>query len=219
MTPTEYRAIYRDAQGEIATLIENDGKTLRMRLANVEFTGTDFDGFEVVGSPDPGALSHFRFASGSLCACSLDLEIPARVLADSGEVTGVLQVSLKLGGPAPNGGVDEEILELNLSLGDRRFPSRGFSGWFEDELLDIQKALPQGWHLKMCFGCAFSDYSPGGHGLFGCLACFRDNKSGYLAVRTKADYWPVLKTLTESVQETYLCPEFEVRKPGTVYRG
>ena len=48
----------------------------------------------------------------------------------------------------------------------------------EDELLDIQRQMPEGTYLKACINCAFSDYCPGGHGLFGGLACFRDNKEG-----------------------------------------
>ena len=58
-----------------------------------------------------------------------------------------------------------------------------------------------------------------GHDLFGGLACFRDNKSGYRAVRSEGDSFRIWATVTEFVQETYLCPEFERRLPGTGYRG
>ena len=214
-----YTTTYRDERGEIATLIENDGKSLRMRLGAVEFVGRDLDSLEVVGSPDTAELSRFSFASGCLCSCSLEFEIPATVLTGPGEVPGSLRVRLALGKPKPTGGLDAERVQITLVVRDRRVESRGLSGWFEDELVDIQRGLPNGWHLKICFGCASSNYSPVGHGLFGDLACFRDNKSGYLTVKSKTEYWPVLKTMTEAVQETYLCPEFEVRKPGTGYRG
>jgi hypothetical protein len=62
-------------------------------------------------------------------------------------------------------------------------------------------------------------YSPYGHGLFGGLACFRGNKAGYRAVTGKDDLFAVWDTMTEFVQETHLCPEFERRVPGTGYRG
>ena len=96
----------------------------------------------------------------------------------------MLAVRLELGDPAPNGGIDRERLTLRLRFGDRDLTSRGWSGWFEDELADLQKQMPEGDYLKACVNCAFSDYSPSGHGLFGGLACFRGNE-GYQAVITK----------------------------------
>ena len=56
------------------------------------------------------------------------------------------------------------------------------------------------------------------------MICFRANKAGYLAIPQgedfeKDDYFDVMDTVSEMVQETYLCPEFERRAPGTGYRG
>jgi hypothetical protein len=90
---------------------------------------------------------------------------------------------------------------------------------FEQALLDIARKLPEGMYMKTCFFCSFSDYSPAGSGLFGTLACFRDNKQAYLAVQSKHALFEIWDTLTGSVQETYHCDEFERRKPGTGYRG
>ena len=132
---------------------------------------------------------------------------------------GRLHVRLGLGAPADNGGIAHETLNLSLSVGGETFAGSGRSGWFEDELLEIQAALPEGAHVKACINCAFSDYSPYGHGWFGSMACFRDNKEEYLSVKTKGDIFRVWDTLTEYVQETYLCPEYLRRRPGTGYRG
>ena len=49
------------------------------------------------------------------------------------------------------------------------------------------------------------------------MSCHRDAKEQYLAVRSKLDYWSV--PVTEVVMETYVCPEYERRIPGTGYRG
>jgi hypothetical protein len=38
-------------------------------------------------------------------------------------------------------------------------------------------------------------------------------------VRTKKEFWSVSGRQDRFVQETYLCPEFERRVPGTGYRG
>jgi hypothetical protein len=91
-------------------------------------------------------------------------------------------------------------------------------------MLDLQRKLPPGTFMTACINCAFSDYSPCGHGLFGNLICFRANKAGYLGLPSGEDfskdaYFDVMETVSEMVQETYVCPEFERRLPGTGYRG
>ena len=91
-------------------------------------------------------------------------------------------------------------------------------------MLEIQAKLPDGVFMKACINCAFSDYSPYGHGLFGNMICFRANKAGYLALPSGEDfekdaYFAVLETVSEMVQETHLCPEFQRRAPGMGYRG
>ena len=164
-------------------------------------------------------LSSFRLQQNALCSCVIDAEIPVPVVTPHGTVMGVLAFRLELGDPAPNGGIDREHLTLRLRFGDRDLTSRGWSGWFEDELADLQKQMPEGEYLKACINCAFSDYSPSGHGLFGGLACFRGNKAGYKAVTAKRVLFQIWGTMTGFVQETHLCPEFERRAPGTGYRG
>jgi hypothetical protein len=135
--------------------------------------------------------------------------MPVPVVTPHGMADGVLTVHLELGDPAPNGGIDREHLTLQLKVEDQLVASKGWSGWFEDEMLDIQKQLPPDGYMKACINCAFSDYSPVGHGLFGGLACFRDNKQSYLSVKTKRDLFGIWKTMTEYVQETYLdCNRF-----------
>ncbi|MBA2544438.1 MAG: hypothetical protein H0V17_32650, partial [Deltaproteobacteria bacterium] len=85
--------------------------------------------------------------------------------------------------------------------------------------LDLQQKLPEGGYLRACIGCGLSDYSPIGNGLFGGLACFRETKTAYRAVSTKTGLFAIWDSLTEFVQETYVCPEFERRRPGAGYRG
>jgi hypothetical protein len=214
-----YAALYRDRHGDVVTTIHNDGKTLSMIARGVEFRGTDFDAFEPIEGTDPTRLTSFTLQHGCLCSCSIEAEMPPPLVLNGETLHGLLTMHLELGEPMPNGSLDREVLRLTLTLGESVYRSAGTSGWFEDELLDIQKQLPDGVYLKACINCAFSDYSPVGHGLFGGLACFRDNKAGYLAVKGKDDLFRIWSTATEYVQETYLCPEFRRRVPGTGYRG
>lgn len=217
-----YPARYQDAQGEEHTIIINDGKRLRMLVRDVEFVGLDFDGLEpTLDSADP-RLTSFTLFVGSLCACHLECVMPLPVVVGQELITGQLKVYLELGRPRPGGnrGIDQETLRLCLSFGGASFCSSGTSGGsFEDELRDLQHALPESAYLKACISCAFSDYSPAGHGLFGSLACFRGNKVAYRQVTGKHALFAIWDTMTEFVQETYLCPEFEHRRRGAGYRG
>ncbi len=108
---------------------------------------------------------------------------------------------------------------MTLTVDDKTYTGSGTSGLFEYELLEIQAALPDDVFLIACINCAFSDYSVYGQGLFGTMLCFRNNKAAYLAVRDKDEYMAIMDDYAEIVQETYLCPEFERRTPGTGYRG
>jgi hypothetical protein len=216
---TTYHARYRDRFGEESTTILNDGEMLTMVVRGVRFQGRDFDGFEPEGVADPARVSSFTFFHGSLCCCTIEADIPVPVVTPTGALDGLLTFLLELGEPLPTGQMDLERLTLWLKFGELTYSSEGKTGWFEGEMLDVQRKLPPGTFMKSCINCAFSDYSPAGHGLFGGLACFRENKTGYRSVRSKANLFAVWDTMTEFVQETHLCPEFERRKPGTGYRG
>ncbi|HJZ54297.1 MAG TPA: DUF6304 family protein [Gemmataceae bacterium] len=135
-----------------------------------------------------------------------------------------------VGHPVPSGRTAQDARihlareDQAVAVNGQTYSSNGKSGWFEDEMLDVQRKLLPGTFMKACINCAFSDYSPYGHGLFGNMICFRANKAGYLALPSGEDfskdaYFDVLRTVSETVQETHLCPEFERRKPGIGYRG
>ena len=219
-----YQARYRDRSGEERTSIQNDGEALTMVVRGVLFVGNDFDGFEPQDRSDTMRLSSFSFLHGCLSSCVIEADIPISLVTSGGEGDGLLTFELELGDPTPTGQMDRERLKLRLATGRQTYHSGGNTGWFEGELLDLQRGLPPGMFLKVCFGCAFSDYSPYGHGLFGTMICFRTNKAGYLAIPQGEDfekdaYFDVMDTVSEWVQETHLCSEFERRMPGTGYRG
>jgi len=219
-----YPARYQDQEGTEKTTIRNDGRRLYMTVRGVKFEGTDFDDLRPVEMPEDSA--GFTFAEylnsdvRSLCCCAIDWQMEVPVCTGQLVAPCDLRVRLVLGGQDQRtGGIDQEDLSMTLSSPFGDLKSKGTSGWFEDELLDIQRQLPDGVFLKACINCAFSDYSPFGHDFFGSLACFRDNKEGYLKVESKRDLFDVWDTMTEFVQETYLCPDFKRRKAGAGYRG
>ncbi len=221
---TRYSVRYKDKLGEEGTTILNDGESLTMIVRGVRFKGNDFDGFEPQDVHDPVHLSSFTFLHGSLCFCVIVADIPIPVVTPTEIVDSLLTFELKLGEPLPTGQMNQERLKLCLKVNEQTYSSERKTGWFEDEMLNLQSQLPPGMFMKACINCAFSDYSPYGHGLFGNMICFRANKMGYLALPSGKDfdkgaYFGVMDTVSEMVQETYLCPEFKRRAPGTGYRG
>ena len=214
-----YPATYRDRHGEVATSIRNNGKLLSMEVRSITFAGSDFDDLEAPEDVDVSGLSQFTMQLNCLCFCVIEFQMPMPVVCGDGVVDATIYVWVELGRPTPNGGIDKQSVDLELRFGDNSLKSHGRSGCFDDELLDIQKQLPHGTFMKACVNCAFSDYHPAGSGMFGCMACFRDNKEAYLSVKSKRDIFTIWDTMTEYVQETYVCPEFQRRQPGTGYRG
>ena len=214
-----YPGTYSDDHGLEVIEITNDGDELRLRVRDVEFYGSDFDGLEPEESTAPTLLEQFTLNHRDLCACTLSWKMPITILEQGSEQHGHLDVTLLLGPPAPNGGIDREELSLTLRYDNHCIESSGTSGWFEDELASIASQLPSGASMKNCFGCLYADYSPYGHGLFGSMMCFDDARSEYLAVRSKDDFLDLHDRYTRIVQETFCCPSFTRRVPGTGYRG
>jgi len=214
-----YVARYFDAHGAEDTTITNDGTTLRMTLRDVEFAGTDFDSLEPNDAATQDQLAKFTLNHNELCSCRIECEVPIPINDHGSQSQGTLFVDLTVGDPEPKGWLDLEVLRLRLTTKHGEFVGSGKSGWFEDELLEIQSQLPEAVYMQACINCLYSDYSPYGHGAFGYMICFRNLKSEYLAVKSKDDFWAVHNCYDRIVQETFVCPEFARRVPGTGYRG
>jgi len=222
--PVTYPAVYKDAHGEDPATIVNDGKSLRLVVRNVEFTGDDLDGLEPTvgwGHPDVESFpQHWvRGAPADLCDFALEWDMRVPVQVDSTVVEAVLHAQLEIGPPQEKYVADLEKLKLTLHLGGTAYESRGVSGWFDDGMLDLRKMLPPGVFIRTCHSCQYSDYPVAGYGLFGALLCFRDRKSEYLATINKAAFTHVMMDYTERVQETHFCPEFDLRTFAVGYRG
>jgi hypothetical protein len=214
-----YCTEYRDARGCENTDITNDSETLWMAIRGLTFSGTDFDSFEPTGGATPQQLEEFSLNRNRLCSCRIECQISIPISDHGRQSPGMLFVDLALGDSIADGRIDREELRIVLEYNRERFAGSGRSGWFEDELIDIQRQLPDGIFMQACINCLYSDYSPYGHGLFGCMMCFRNIKTEYQQVKTKDEFWHVHDRYDRMVQETYLCPEFERRIPGTGYRG
>lgn len=210
---------YSDHNGIEESQIFSDGKNLKLMLRGINFSGTDFDSLSPEKEANIAMLKSFSLHESCLCDCKLECVIKLPVQVRGNIIEGDLLILLELGSPTHRGMLDKEDLRLTLQYDTERLISSGASGWFEDELLEIQKLLPNDVFMKACINCAYSDYSPYGHGLFGWMMCFRNLKQEYLQVKSKDDFFRIQEQFDRLVQETYLCNEFERRKMQTGYRG
>ena len=228
--PSQFAAHFADAHGREAIVIHNDGHWLRTTIRGVALAGHSLDDFEPVDTPSAADLAQLTLSpQGQLCACELRFDLPLPLtpwMASGGDVTAQLQVHLELGAPTAHSLTHERLtLALawtNASGDEQRLAAQGNSTWFETALLDLQaqlRALPEPLSIKACISCQHSDYSPYGNGLFGSLLCFRNIAAEYSQVSDKASFWAVHDRFERQVQETDLCPQFALRKPGTGYRG
>jgi hypothetical protein len=138
---------------------------------------------------------------------------------------GLLHMRLDLGRPRQDtagpviGGIDHSDLLLTLMVAGKTFHSCGHHDSFDDELQEIEAALPDGMYLRCCHYCTCSDYGPMGWPVFGEMCCFRDELALRSTFRSKGD---LIRKMFDPhvlvVQETYLCPEFTPGKPHPIYK-
>jgi hypothetical protein len=214
-----YHTKYSNNHFSEETTIKNDGEILSLLIRGLEFTGNDFDSLSPIEELAPEQQKYLPLWDDCLCSCCIECEIPILIYDQCQETSGKLFIRLDLGAPAQNGGLDFAKLKIALEHKSHIIAGSGKSGWFEDELLEIQSQLLNDVYMKACINCLYSDYSPYGHGLFGCMMCFRNLKSEYIKVTTKQEFWSVHDRYDRMVQEIYLCSHFERRVPGIGYRG
>lgn len=211
-----YPGRYQDALGEEQIVFENDFETLRVEIRGVTYAGYSFESLKPL-------FTDLRASGGGepLCDCALECDMPLSIVSGVGVEDGLLRIWLKLDPPRETYSLGEPgfTLRLCLTVAGQEYCSAAAPVTLETAFNEIERALPDGVTFMSCFTCAFSDYSPYGHGILGHLACFRDNRAAYLQVRDKDDLFAIWDTHTEMVQDTYLCPEYKRRKPGTGYRG
>lgn len=187
---------------------------IRSTIRGIDVWGADW---EVLGPDEPiGAAAEALNlnAAGDLDDCVLRGDLPCQLDSAGGTRPVVVSFTLDLRRDVLRSPARPENLQLQIAIDGRE--TAVTDEWFEEGVQRLEAALPAGIRLSCCVTCLYSDYSPGGHGLMG-MQCHRDAKAQYLQVRSKGDYWHV--PVTEEVPETYICPEYERRVPGTGYRG
>jgi hypothetical protein len=209
-----FNGSFSDSNGTESIIFRNDGRTLRTRIRGCDFEGPNFDSLQPL-SDAPG----FTFAHGALCGCTMVADLPILLSAPEGIRHVIVLAKMTFGQPDVRGSLDSQTLLLSMEQSEFNLQSAGQSPHFEDELLSLNARLPAGFSLRACITCGLSDYSPAGSDLFGSLACFRGVKDKYRLVDSKTAIFALWPQITEHVQETHQCPEFEPRPKGRGYRG
>jgi Family of unknown function (DUF6304) len=219
-----YPMTYRDRLGsesvELAVEVKSGQTQYRTVLRGVEFAGSDFDMLEPAANPAGEIARKFGLWRGCLSACEFELAIPMILFVGDQFSETTSRLRLKLADP-----VDQDhrhgvrtTVAFELTFQGVNCQSGDWEA-LEIALQQVQQQMPPGTYMKICFNCAFSDYSPAGQGLSG-MHCFRRNKPEYRSARNKTDFLQLpAQCRPELVPEIYLCPEFERRTPGTGYRG
>jgi hypothetical protein len=212
-----WRATYVDQFGEESITVVTDGNGLRTTIRGLALDGPSPDSLSGVDRSEQSQRRDLKFdGDGYLAQYAITLSMPVTVVGESGNVDGVIVATWdSRPGQKPQSGTP--ILKVEMA-GQLLIVPAGDEE-YESAIPKIEKQLPGGTFLKTCFNCQFSDYHVAGNMAFGSMYCFRRLKAEYLAVRSKIDYMKLDDSKVEGTQETYLCPEFLRRTPGTGYRG
>lgn len=219
----KYSGVYTDRFGSEKIEIANDGETLRTTIRGFEFSSHAFDQLAPVELDRARESGLFKLDDGwfhELLACTLIVEMPFKIIMQGAEKECVLDISLSAHDPDAGEHYNSQRLRLSLREGENVLASTyGFDD-FEFALVELKALLaPLGATMKNCFGCQFSDYHVVGSCFFGHMMCFKNVRNEYQRVQNKREYLDVIDRFEREVQETWLCEDFEPRKPGTGYRG
>ncbi|MEO5930885.1 MAG: DUF6304 family protein [Candidatus Kapaibacterium sp.] len=222
----EFPAFYCDAFGCEHVVLRKIRGELSVTIRGVEFSG-DVDELTTnlsQGSPELesftfrptpyGSFSGPDYIAYELAEYTLEWDMLISVSVQGCIETGTLTLRLR--------GLRNEPRSYPITTLILRY-SGGTSvtrvGEFES-MLNLQKQLPEGDHIRACITCLFSDYWIAGQPLYGGMGCFVEIKDIYLSCQDKDDLINLWNNYeSPAVTETYLCPKFELRIPGTGYRG
>jgi hypothetical protein len=221
-----YPAQYTDEFGTEATIIINNGSSLKMTLRGVDFSGKDFHSFKIQSTIND-KNSKFNLFADELCGYFIDCQIPILIVHNDEESQALLYVYIEYGRPAEvvspvktnlenNLGIVVETMRLEIEYQGKTYSSSGENSYstFDEQLTELKDVLPHNFYLKICWNCSLSDYHVfAGSGVFGNLGCFRYAKNEYREVKNKFDFVALWEKQAIKVQEIHLCPEFEKRKP------
>ncbi|MGW4352566.1 DUF6304 family protein [Nocardia sp. NPDC004582] len=218
MRPWSFPGSYEDGRGRepIKWRIEpydaagwTGGYEISTVVRGIPLSGGDLDCIDP-DPPDPRAREVLSLEDrfDSLTRCRLTGDLPCTVMVSGNRRAEIIRFTVDLR-PEPQ----RDDLHLGVTLHGAAYETDCHD--FETGLRQLTEALPEGTALLCCYTCRYSGYSPVSGQIMG-MRCYRQAKDQYLAAKTEHAIWSV--PATEAVPETYLCPQYQVRVPGTGFR-
>lgn len=215
----KYKAIYKDKFGIEHSEFRSDASELNIKLRGIEFEGFCFETLE--GKVDESKFEYLKYADGSgdLTNCEFDVEIPIKINDDGKLSEGLIKASIKIREISQKEKIDEFGVQLTLSSKYGEFSNPKRYDGFERALNNIQDQLPDKIEMQICLSCKYSNYTPGGNGMFGGILCFKGWGERVSEIVDKASLFKLRnKGLMENkifeTQETYDCDEHQFMKEG-----
>jgi len=214
---TLYPTTYIDNFGREESSFVSDGMSLKIQLRNHTFTGQNFDSLELkVAEKDTN--SNFSFNEyDSLTNCCFKIKIPIKLKRNSEILDAILSIEIVL-----ENSKYPLIKIFELTFDNNRFDlqnGKETGMWFETQMAQLQRLLPQNIKINSCIFCAYSNYWVAGSDSFGTLLCFKNIKDKIVAVKNKNEYVDIAENNSVSTQETFWCSEFmEIGKDQWQYK-
>lgn len=221
----KYYGTYQDKFGIEEIILYNDFKFFSFKIDNFSFIGSHLDGLELEGydSYIKDQLKRFTFKptkfdnseeiAYELKDFVIDFAVPVTIINLKTKKTYPSNLQMKVEVSS-----DDCKTGISLTINNENKTHVGISGDFEGAAIQLNKQINGEFTIKSCFWCLYSDYWVAGNSFFGSMMCFVKHKDKYLNIKGKHEYIE-LPNDTPFVQEIYHCDSFEIRKPGTGYRG
>jgi hypothetical protein len=203
---TVYPTTYNDNFGKEDSSFSSDGTSLKINIRNQTFVGQNFDSLELEVT---GTETNFNFCLNeynSLTDCCFQIKIPIKVRQNTEILSAGLNIEIAL-----ENSKHPTTKVFELAVGKDSFDlqnGKENAMWFESQMIQLQKLLPQNTKINSCIFCAFSNYGVSGSDSFGTLHCFKGIKNEIVKVKNKSEYMDAAEKNGGLTQETFWCDEY-----------
>ncbi|MGC4100333.1 DUF6304 family protein [Ferruginibacter sp.] len=212
-----YPVIYIDDSGKEDASFISDGTSLTIRLRRFTFTGGSFESLSLKPPEEINSGGFSLDEYNCLTNCVFQVNIPIKLTCNSDILTAILNIEIVLENTQ-----HPKTRFFSLTVGNEIFDlQKGGESemWFETQMIQLQRLLPQYMKIHTCIFCSYSNYWVAGNDSFGTLTCYKDIKNEIVTIKDKSSYMAVAENNGTATQETFWCSEFtEIGKDQWQYK-
>lgn len=197
------KALYCHAGHQLACELELTGKQILCIIQGHRFIGTDFSMLELEPSDKPLKSSYFTLnkSYSDLTNFELIFEIEQHLMVGEQQISVSITVDYFCTDK-------EERTKFSMLWQGKTYQAKS-DGYFEDAFEQLERQL-EGPRFVHCLNCKYATYHPYGNSSFGCLLCFKQDKTAFTAAQDKFELLQLLERIKPvAVQETHHCAEFD----------